>query len=361
MKIGLGIVVVALVIAAGALISITLLSPPTLPPLTGEADVQVIKGTTTVELNFTSLVAMSLSSGDASYQNRLENWRNPGAYVGVSLSSLVELVGGMDDNDVVRVNASDGYTQYYAYYNLYPNTSFTAIQGNMILAYSYNYTTPTTWEDGPRIVFLPVDHAYSNDDANQTTHPAWYSGSAGARWVSNVASIEVIPDVYIGGSFHVKVIDGDTEQDVYLVNLALMSNLEGFSAYQNLAGYWGGNGTYKGVLLSQIVELVTTIDSDDIINITASDGGFQYFAYYNLYPNSSIYALQGDLILAYVYNGTAVPAWTSGPRTAFLTSDGGYSNSDASQTTHPDWFVSASWRWVKWVAVIEVLRDSLPP
>ncbi len=56
-----------------------------------------------------------------------------------------------------------------------------------------------------------------------------------------------------------------------------------------------------------------------------------------------------------------VPAWPDGPRLAFLAPDGSYSNSDASQTTHPTWFSSASARWVKNVATIEIIRDSFPP
>ena len=360
MKLGLGIVLIAIIVSAGTIISLSLLPPPSPHTLVGEADVQIVKGETTVDLDFESLVEMTPISGVSASQNRFQNWRDAGTYIGVTLSSLVELVGGMDENDVVRVNATDGWIQYYAYYNLYPNVSFTTLQGSLILAYSFNDTTPTTWGDGPRTVFVPSDGAYSNDDANQTTHPAWFFGSAGARWVKNVASIEVLEDVYIGGSFHVKVIEGTDEEDVYLVDLALMNNLEAFTAYQKFSGNWGGNGTYRGVLLSTLVELVGTIDEDDIVNVTA-DGYAQAFAYYNLYPNSSIYNIQGNLILAYVYNGTMVPTWVDGPRLAFLAPDGSYSNSDASQTTPPTWYSSAGARWVKNVITIEIIRDSFPP
>ena len=360
MKLGLGIVLIAIIVSAGTIIGLSMLPPPSPPNIVGEVDIRVVKGGTSVDLDFESLVEMPPTSGVSSSQNRFQNWRDDGTYVGVSLSSLVELVGGMDENDVVRVNATDGWIQYYAYYNLYPNASFTTLQGSLILAYSFNGTTPTTWGDGPRTVFLPADGAYSNDDANHTTHPAWFFGSAGARWVKNVASIEVIEDVYVGGSFHVKVIEGTDEEDVYLVDLALMNNLEAFTAYQKFSGSWSGNGTYRGVLLSTLVELVTTIDDNDIVNVTA-DGYAQAFAFYNLYPNSSIYNIQGDLILAYVYNGTMVTGWTDGPRLAFLAPDGSYSNLDASQTTHPTWFSSAGSRWGKNIVSIEIIRDSYPP
>ncbi|MFX1575854.1 MAG: hypothetical protein ACFFCF_01635 [Promethearchaeota archaeon] len=363
LKYGVVIVLVAIVVAAGAIVGIRILtSPPSFQPPAADVDVQVINGDTIINLNYSTLLTLTPTEGDSSYQNRFENWQGSGTYVGVTISSIVELVGGIDTNDVIRVNATDGYIQYFAYYNLYPNASFAPVQGDLILAYSYNSTTPTDWEDGPRIAFLPDDGAYSNDDAAQTTHPAWFSGSAGARWVSNVASIEILQDVYVGGSLHFTIIDGDEEYKVYLVDLALMDSLEGYSAYQKYTGSWGGNGTYIGVPFSAILELVTIIDDNDFVNVTANDGYYQLFAYYNLYPNSSIKAIQGDLIFAYSYNGDIVPAWDYGPQLVFLAPDGGYSNTDASQTTHPSWFSgSASARWVKYVSIIEIVRDSFPP
>jgi hypothetical protein len=360
---GLVIVIVAVIVAAGAIMGISILtSPPSPPPLTGEIDVEVTNGDIVINLNFSTLLTLTPIQGSSSYQNRFENWRGAGTYIGATLASIIELAGGMDENDLVRVSASDGYFQYYSYDNLYPSPAISVLQGSLVLAYSYNGTTPTTWADGPQTAFIPSDEAYSNDDANQTTHPAWFFSSAGARWVRNVASIEVIHDVYIESTYHVTVIDGDTERDIYPVDLALMNNLEGFTAYQNNGGFWPMNGTYQGVLLSAIIELITTIDTDDVVNVTAEDGYAQSFAHYNLYPNSTIYASQGDLILAYIFNGTAVTSWTDGPMIAFLPEDGAYSNVDASLTTEPAWFRgSAGARWVRTVAIIEIIRDAFPP
>jgi hypothetical protein len=367
MKIGLALVLAAIIIAAGTLIAIQLLPPRFPTTFQGEADIQVINGDTVLNLSFSDLVDMteSVLSGTSTAQNRFENWRDNGDYIGVPLATLIELVGGMDADDVIKVNASDGYTQYYAYSNVYPNASYAPLQGNLVLALSYNYTTPGShmgaWADGPRTVFLPPDNAYSNDDANQTTHPAWFFGSAGARWVRNVATIEVLQDAYIDSRLHVTVIDED-ERDVYLMDLAQMNNLEAITGYQNFSGNWPDNGTYTGVLLSSLVELVADIDSNDIVNVVASDGWNRSFTYDNLYPNVAMHLLQGDLILAYIFNGTMTPSWTDGPRIAFLTPDGGFSNDDASQTLHPTWFTgSAGAFWVRNVATIHVIRDGLPP
>ncbi|MFX1299873.1 MAG: hypothetical protein ACFFDE_02945 [Promethearchaeota archaeon] len=363
-KYGLVIVLAAIIIAAVTLGGIALFPPPLNPIYPGEVDIQVINGDTTVYLNFSSLVSMTPDSGFSSAQNRFDNWRDHGNYRGVSLAYLIELVGGIDTNDVVRVNATDGYTQYYAYSNLYPNATIAAIQGDLVLAYLYNDSTPGShedaWADGARTVFLPSDGAYSNDDANQTTHPAWFFGSAGARWVRNVATIEVIKDVYIDSRLHVTVIDGEDERDIYLMDLAGMNNLEAYTAYQNQFDNWRGNGTYTGILLSDLIEIVADIDDNDIVNVSAIDGYTQSFAYHNLYPNSSIHAIQGDLILAYIYNGTITPGWVDGPQMAFLAPDGGFSNTDASQTIHPDWFTGSGGAfWIRNVLTIRVIRDGL--
>jgi hypothetical protein len=357
---GAVLVLAAIIISAGAIVTLYQLSQIP-PPLTGDIDVQIKKGVFTFNLNFETVAEMSGVQGSSQYQNRFGNWGGSGTYLGVALADLVQLVGGMDENDVVRVNATDGYYQYYAYYNVYPNATFEDQQGTLVLAYVFNDTTPASWADGPMTAFLPTDGQFSNDDANATTHPAWFFGSAGARWVRNVESIEIISDVYIGGSYHITVVADEDEHDVYLVDLALMNQHEGFTAYQNMMGFWRGNGTYKGVRLADIVELIATIDADDIVNVSAN-GYTQSYAYYNLYPNTSISNIQGELILAYSYNSTIAPTWADGPQIAFLAPDGGYSNADAGLTTHPSWFVgSAGARWVRNVLTITIIPNGLPP
>jgi len=203
MKLGLVLVVAALIAAGGALLALRLFTPLL---GTGESGgdgggssftVKVVgAGGQEVTLNLSSLQSLEVTQGVSAYQNRFGNWCGNGTYVGVRLAILVEMVGGMDGDDVVEVKASDGYTQYYAYYNLYPNDTFHAIQGDLILAYEYDGLFPPAWEDGPRIAFLPPDEGYSVEDANQTTHPAWFDDTGGGRWVSRVSTIRIIANAY---------------------------------------------------------------------------------------------------------------------------------------------------------------------
>ena len=147
--------------------------------------------------NFTmdELKLMDQIEGDSSYQNNFGNVKGGGHYLGVEISALLLHIGNMTDGEVLRVTATDGYSQEYGYGNVYPNTTWLALQGPMILALSFNGSEVSDWLDGPRIAMLPSDGLYGNEDCAQTSYPGqgyWLYASAGARWVSNVAVIEVV-------------------------------------------------------------------------------------------------------------------------------------------------------------------------
>lgn len=355
MKIGLGLVAIAIVVAAGALVAMWLLAPniPPTPPTEGYVRVQVINGLARTNLTLTQLLQMNPVTGTAMYENINHNWRGYGVYQGVRLSTIIETVGTMSGYKAVRVNATDGYTQLYSYDNLYPNATLYNIQGNLILAFACNGTRPPTWTIGPRIVFLPPDGNYSNADAIQTTPNGWYGGSGGSRWVYNVSTIELLPNIVVS--------DGSTKLNLALPQLIEMNHVSGNSEFQNQYGNWRWYGAYVGVNLSAIVEKVGTMGADDVVRVNATDGTSQLYSYDNLYPNATFHSLQGYLVLAYSYNGTQAPSWDSGLRIVFLPPDEAYSNDDASKTTPAAWFSSAGDRWLKWVATIELLHGVFPP
>ncbi len=173
---------------SGLSIEPVILDTPSIP-----RDTLLIRGheeDTTLSLQ--DLLELSSIEGYSSFENQYHNWGGQGDYTGVPISTLVGLIGGMSINDTLVVRSFDGYAQNFSYSNIYPNTSWSEIQGTMILAYEYNGTRILDWADGMRIVMLAPDGAYSNEDAIQTTE----SGSvisAGSRWVRFVSILEVIP------------------------------------------------------------------------------------------------------------------------------------------------------------------------
>jgi len=171
----------------GLTIEPVLLDTPSLP-----RNVVAVRGLIEdVTLSLEDLLLMDDITGYSSFQNQYDNWRGHGTYTGIAISDLVELVGGMTVNDTLVVKSFDGYAQNFSYSNVYPNATWSEIQGPMVLAYTYNDTSVLDWADGMRLVMIPSDGAYSNTDANQTSE----SGdliSAGTRWVRFVSIIEVI-------------------------------------------------------------------------------------------------------------------------------------------------------------------------
>ena len=129
------------------------------------------------------------------YENLYGNLRGYGLYHGVLVSSLLGLIGDMNPNQLLVVEAHDGYQQTYGFANVYPNASWYQLQGDFILAFQCNTTSPPDWTDGPRLAFLPLDGVYSNTDCEATSYPGQgyhLYPSAGARWVRTVIRLQLL-------------------------------------------------------------------------------------------------------------------------------------------------------------------------
>ncbi|MDF1537990.1 MAG: metallophosphoesterase [Candidatus Thorarchaeota archaeon] len=148
-----------------------------------------------ITLSLDDLSSLTQVTGFSSFENQLGNWRGKGDYVGVLVSDIVEIVGGLSESQNLRIISSDGFEQTFSYANVYPNSSWYEYQGDMILAFQYNETSVPNWADGMRIIMMPADGAYSGVDCLATSAPGqgWnVYPSAGARWVRYVSVIEVI-------------------------------------------------------------------------------------------------------------------------------------------------------------------------
>jgi DMSO/TMAO reductase YedYZ molybdopterin-dependent catalytic subunit len=146
--------------------------------------------------------------------------------------------------------------------------------------------------------------------------------------------------------------------DYKLSDLEAMQYVEQTSSYQNRFGNWKGQGTYRGVELSTLADDVGGMVAGDIMTIEASDGYAQNLSYYQVYPDAAYQATQGQIILAYAFNGTNVSGWTDGPMIAVLAPDQAFSNDDLNQTVDRDPEFAASTSggslWVKNVRNITI-------
>lgn len=151
---------------------------------------------TVQNLTFEELFAMPTLEGFSSFENYFGNIGGEGYYEGVVVSALIDMVGGMEEGDVLRVVASDGYDEEFGYLNVYPDGTWLELQGPMVLATTMDSVCVPDWVDGPKLVMLAPDGLYSNEDCETTSYDGQgYSEypSAGGRWVKCVATIQVIP------------------------------------------------------------------------------------------------------------------------------------------------------------------------
>lgn len=147
-----------------------------------------------MEMGLGEIAAMLGCEVVTAFENKFGNLGGQGAYAGVRVAALVDMVGGMRPGQVLVVTSSDGYAQEYAYENVYPSAEWLAMQGEMLLAYEKDGATHPAWGEGPRIVFAPADGVYHNSDcaATSAAGQGWnVYESAGARWARYVRRIEV--------------------------------------------------------------------------------------------------------------------------------------------------------------------------
>lgn len=151
---------------------------------------------TTCNYTYEDLSAMEILEGNSSFENYFGSIGGEGFYTGVALRDLIDVVGGMEEGDVLRATATDSYCQDFGYLNVYPNEDWLELQGVMLVALSLDSVSIPNWEDGPKLIMLAFDGLYSNSDCEETSYEGQgYSvyPSAGARWVKNLATIQVIP------------------------------------------------------------------------------------------------------------------------------------------------------------------------
>jgi len=352
---------VAAVILAGGAITFLMFMQPIQEPQNQEnlsAYYVTVVGGDGVAINVTlgEMLNMTTVSRDSSYQNSYGNIRGRGNYTGVKVSDLVDLVGGMNEKDTLKVIAGDGYTQLFGYAKVYPNQTYSDIQGDMVLAYEYNGTRVPDYQDGFRLTFLPEDGYYSNADANATTDPN--PSAAGPQWVSNVTRIEVLPYTY---SVTLNLVESQ---------LRTLPATSGEGGYKTKGGTINGPFNFTGVRVSYFLEQISDLPENFIVISTSGDGYTSTYTKAQVYGELSGYNATGypankinsTMLVAYEENGTSILGENGGPlKIVFINEDGNLTDgylwskdvvnltilevspqSSASYTTHTDFGLSVS-------------------
>ena len=145
---------------------------------------------TQLVLHETDIASLPSFSSRGGFKTSVGSLVGIGNYTGVQLSTLLELVGGMDANCSLNVTASDGYTIVYTY---------NQTQGNNFITYN-----PATGDEAPAYQPLTVVLAYYFNGANLTSDegPLRFAivGPQGQLtdghfWVKMVTKLEILPAV----------------------------------------------------------------------------------------------------------------------------------------------------------------------
>jgi len=321
-----GILLIVILVAGGALAAVYLFQPQ--PEETDIPAVLVVgRDATSVNVSLTDMLSMTTVTKNGSYQNTYGNIRGFGLYTGVKVSDLLDLVGGSEENDTVRVTASDGYNMTFDRSKIYPNASFVEIQGDMVLAFEFNGTTVPDYEDGFRIAFLPDDEYYSNADANATTEPD--PSAAGPQWISNVVKIEVIPPPPPEPTALVLDYE-DTTLSFTLSELMAMTPTSGEGGYRRSSGTIVANLSVTGVAFTTLLSYLPSLPADYNLTAIASDDWITEYTKAMVEGSLSGYdpdgnpveSIQSTMVLAYEIEGSPIPSEDGPLRIAFLNEDG---------------------------------------
>ncbi|MFX1561666.1 MAG: hypothetical protein ACFFBL_13840 [Promethearchaeota archaeon] len=297
---------------------------------------------TSVNISLADMFAMSIVTREGSYQNSNGNVIGVGVYTGVLISDLVELTGGMLEDDSVRITASDGYSQTFDYNKVYPNTTEWDTQGDMVLAYGYNNTIVPDYELGYQLIFLPEDRYYSNADANATTDPNPYT--AGSQCVGNVAEIKVLPGLVVDVA--------GTVEGFKLREITKRTSISGEGGYRRSNGIISGPFNFTGVSVFDLISGVATLPSNYTLIAIAIDGWNSQYTKAEVEGTVDGYTPTGDpleeiqstMLIAYEEDGSPI-ADEDGPlRIVFINEDGNLTD---------------GYRWVRQVICLTILEVPL--
>jgi len=329
----LAIVLVAVVISGSAMAVLVLMQPTN---NASDPFVEIVGIGTSQNVTLTDMLAMTTVTGNSSYQNTYGNIRGGGIYTGVRVSDLVDLVGGMGENDSLRIIADDDYSLSFERSKVYPNSTYLGIQGEMILAYAFNGTTVPDYEDGFRVAFIPEDGYYSNVDANETTDPN--PVAAGPQWVSNIVRIEVLQNLF------------SETLEINETYLRTLPSITGEGGYKKSSGVIVGPFNFTGVSFSVLLQKFSWIPENYIITSLSGDGWVSEYAknvvegQVNGYTpiGSPLDLINSTMVLAYEENGTTIT--DGGPlKIVFINEDGNLTD---------------GFRWAKDVVSITIVEQN---
>jgi hypothetical protein len=276
----------------------------------GDEDILTVKSSNQAEKSYTlkELEQMTSVERKVSYQNKFGNYNDESTYKAVQVKDLLSTAGfEFEPGDTLKITASDGYSQEFCYYNVYPPNHWFKYQGVFGIAYEFNGQAVPDWTDGPMSVMLPDDSKYSQDDCNATSAPDqgfFKNPSGGARFIRNTAKIEIISNNIEEWQIE---LSGTLSEDFSKTDYEI---LEGYykSSYINSTG-----ATWTGVPLWRIIGRIDdgTPRGEFVFNESKSSSGYEVWITagdeYSKNITSSVISKNDKIILASQLNSAELP------------------------------------------------------
>ncbi len=342
------IIVIMIIIAS---VSLAFISLNPLQPAS-QTSIDIISADGEVEtVSLSDMLGMTVIEGTTSFQNSYGNVRGSGSYRGVKIADLLELVGGMEEEQLLTVNASDGYSIKFNYGKVFPNNTAYDLQGDMVLAFEYNGTLVPEWEEGFRLIFIPEDGYYDNSDAESSTPIEIFPDAAGPQCVENVAKI-ILENPEPSA---LQIINYDKSYRFSMNELQSLDNITGEGAYIKSTGTVVGPFTYTGVVIETLLSQIGNVPVEYSLEVIASDGYKTYFTQdqvegnftaYDPITKESLGPKNFTLTLAYYEGGEPLSTELGGPlRFVTLSNDG---------------YLTDSHYWAKDVVKINIMSGVTP-
>jgi len=150
-------------------------------------------------------------------ENETANLKDKGALKGTDIKYLCNLVEGMSPEDKIKIIASDGFSKWFGYKNVY---SPQRRQGPMVLCWYRDGDRVPDFEEGLQIVFFADDNVFGNWDMHEALALEYrynYSGDypsangLSVKWISKIAIYSTMDPPELRS---IKVSPGDAALDI---------------------------------------------------------------------------------------------------------------------------------------------------
>lgn len=242
--------------------------------------------------------------------------------VGCNAKDLCDLVGGMSPDDEIKVSASDGFSKWFNYTNVYEPQPR---QGPIVLCWYKAGNYVPKYEEGMQIVFFADNstnpehkHVFGNWDMYECLAEKYWHNFSGVYPSTSGLSVKYIDEIAIYSNettWNLTLIGNETK--VYTLDeINALSSYTASGGFKKSSGAIEGPYTYKGVNITYLAGLVGEFTSSSSVKVTASDGYSMTYTYNQVMGNLTTYIANTSeqepdgpvtMILAYEESGNPIP------------------------------------------------------